>query len=356
MDFKNSIEELDTSEIINSQYINWDFYTNSTILVTGATGLIGTQAVKTLLYANEKLNTNIKIIALVRNFDKAIKIFGNKKSLEFCVQDITSKIIFDKNIDFIIHTANGTSSKEFVEKPVETIESIVSGTRNILEFAKSKQVKSLVYLSSMEVYGQTDFNKEEPLKENEYGYIDILTPRSSYPEGKRLAETLCVAYATEYNTPVKISRLVQTLGANVDYNDNRVFAQFARNIAEKKDITLHTKGETVRAYCYITDVITALMVILERGANGECYNISNSSSACSIKEMAENLCKRYNTSSLKIDLTNENNKFYLPKTKTILDSSKLKALNWKPLVDIDQMYDRLISNFRLISKGDSVEK
>ena len=346
MEFKTSVEELDTREIVESKYINWDFYKNSTIMVTGATGLLGSQIVNSILYANEILDTNITILALVRNIEKAKKIFNENDKLIFVVQDISKQIISKEHADFIIHTANGTASKEFVENPVETIESIVVGTKNILEYAKNNNVKSIVYLSSMEVFGQTDFERTTPLKEEDYGYIDIHKVRSSYPEGKRLAECMCVSYAAEYDVNVKIARLVQTIGAGVDYNDNRVFAQFARNIVEKQDIILHTTGESTRSYCYVTDAITAIFVMLERGIKGECYNVANTNTACSIKEMAQMLCDKYPESKLVIDLENTNNQYYLPKTKTILDSNKLENLNWNATVSLEEMFDKLIFNFK----------
>ncbi|MBR3889584.1 NAD-dependent epimerase/dehydratase family protein, partial [bacterium] len=136
MKFKTKIEQLDTDEIVNSEYINWDFYKDSTILVTGATGLIGYQTVLSILRANETLNSNIKILALVRNKEKALKKFSANKSqlLKFVVQDIIKPIKIPENVDYIIHTANSTSSKGFVEEPVETINSIIEGTKNILEF------------------------------------------------------------------------------------------------------------------------------------------------------------------------------------------------------------------------------
>ena len=222
----------------------------------------------------------------------------------------------------------------------------MTGTTNILEFGKSKNIKGMVYLSSMEVFGKTDFERVEPLKENDYGYIDILNTRSSYPEGKRLAETLCHSYFKEYNVPVKIARLVQTIGAGVDYNDNRVFAQFARDIIEEKNIILKTNGSTIRNYCYITDAISGIFAILERGNNGECYNVANSKTTCSIKEMAEMLCEQYPKSKLEFQIDKQNKDGYLPTLKTVLDTSKLHNLNWSANITLKKMYERLIENLK----------
>lgn len=341
MIFSNVIEKKDTIEIVESKFINWIYFKNSTILVTGATGLIGSQIVKSLLYANEVLGLGIKIIALVRNQDKANKTFGNNQNITYIVQDVTKQLNCNENIDYIIHTANGTASKTFVENPVETIDSIVTGTKNILEFAKNKNAKSLVYLSSMEVYGQTSFEKKEALKESDYGYIDILQARSSYPEGKRLAEALCGAYANEYKLPVKIARLVQTIGAGVDINDNRVFVQFAKSIVNKEDITLHTTGESSRSYCYITDAITAIFKILESGKNGTCYNVANEKTNASIKDMAKMLCDKYNL-SLKFEL---NDSYFPPASKLHVDTKLLQELGWEAKIELDEMYNRLIAKF-----------
>lgn len=347
MEFRTKIEKLDTEEIVNSPYINWNYFKNSTIMVTGATGLIGSQLVQSILYANETKGVNIRILALVRNLKKAENIFGSDtQNLKYIVQDITETITSDISPDFIIHTANGTSSKGFAEQPVETIDSIVTGTKNILEFGvNTGNIKGIVYLSSMEVYGKTDFNRTEPLRENEYGYIDLLNTRNSYPIGKQLAENLCYAYAKEYNLPLKIARLSQTIGAGVDFNDNRVFAQFARNIVLKEDIVLHTQGETTRSYIYITDMITAIFAMLERGIDGEAYNVTNTSTACSIKEMAQMLTDKYTSSKLRIE-PKENN-FYLDKVRLVLDTKKLEKINWEPSVKLDDMFNRLIQDFYL---------
>ena len=274
MNFKTEIEKFDTQEIINSKLVNWEFFKNSTILVTGATGLIGSQTIISLLYANEIYNTNIKILALVRNKNKAEAKFKDIKTdnLKFVIQDITTPIDIGY-VDFVIHTANGTASKGFVETPVETIDTIVSGTKNILNYAQKQKIKSLVYLSSMEVYGNIGLDRTEPLKEIDLGYMDTMKVRNSYSLGKRLAENMCYSYFTEYSVPVKVARLSQTIGSSIDYNDNRVFMQFTRNVIEKQNIVLHTEGATIRSYCYITDAVVAILLMLEKGKNGEVYNI-----------------------------------------------------------------------------------
>ena len=329
----NSIFEEDIKNIIN--YFDMSVFDGKTILVTGATGLIGKLCVKSLL--NSSYNT--QVIALVRDEEKAKNIFGESKRLTYLVQDINQRINTTRRVDYIIHAASTTSSKDFVEKPVETIYTAINGSRNILEFAKNKRLEGMVYLSSLEIYG---VNEKENIKERDYGYIDILNPRSSYSESKKMVETMCISYGTEYGVPVKIARLAQTFGAGVSISDNRVFAQFAKAIINKENIILHTKGETKRNYCYTTDAVRGIFTILTKGENNNAYNVANENSYCSISEMAHLLENEYTRVEYKID---EVNRGYNPTVKIALNTEKLNALGWEAKVDLKEMFDRLIMNF-----------
>lgn len=329
----NSIFEEDIKNIIND--FDMSVFDGKTILVTGATGLIGKLCVKSLL--NSGYNT--QVIALVRDEEKAKNIFGESKRLTYLVQDINQRINTTRRVDYIIHAASTTSSKDFVEKPVETIYTAINGSRNVLEFAKNKRLEGMVYLSSLEIYG---VNEKENIKEEDYGYIDILNPRSSYSESKKMVETMCISYGTEYGVPVKIARLAQTFGAGVSISDNRVFAQFAKAIINKENIILHTKGETKRNYCYTTDAVRGIFTILTKGENNNAYNVANENSYYSISEMAHLLENEYTKVEYKID---EVNRGYNPTVKIALNTEKLNALGWEAKVDLKEMFDRLIMDF-----------
>lgn len=329
----NSIFEEDIKNIIN--YFDMSVFDGKTILVTGATGLIGKLCVKSLL--NSGYNT--QVIALVRDEAKAKNIFGESKRLTYLVQDINQRINTTRRVDYIIHAASTTSSKDFVEKPVETIYTAINGSRNVLEFAKNKRLEGMVYLSSLEIYG---VNEKENIKEEDYGYIDILNPRSSYSESKKMVETMCISYGTEYGVPVKIARLAQTFGAGVSISDNRVFAQFAKAIINKENIVLHTKGETKRNYCYTTDAVRGIFTILTKGENNNAYNVANENSYYSISEMAHLLENEYTKVEYKID---EVNRGYNPTVKIALNTQKLNALGWEAKVNLKEMFERLIMDF-----------
>lgn len=309
------------------------------VLVTGATGLIGTLLVRALLAIGD-----IKVIALVRDSEKAKKIYGDLigNSLKLHIADIVDKIKIEDAVDYIFHCASITASKMMIEKPVETLLISVEGTKNTLNFAQEKKCASVVYISSMEVYGA--FNESKEVREENLGYIDHLKVRSNYPESKRLCENMCVAYYTEFGVPVKIARLAQTFGAGILPGENRVFAQFARSAMQGKDIVLHTKGQSEGNYCYTRDCITGLLTILLKGTNAEAYNVSNPRTHTTIAEMANLVAEKIADGKIKVvfDIPEDNTFGYAADTKMKLNSDKLQALGWKPEVGLEEAYRRMM--------------
>lgn len=325
-------------------------FRDQSVLVTGATGLIGSQIVKGLLCANRLKGLNITVYAMVRNEEKAKRVFAqnlDQANLKFVCQDICQKIQMEGKVDYILHLASATSSKYFVEHPVETIYTAIDGSRNILEFAKEQQVKGVVYLSSLEVYGVTDPTLPT-VKEDQYGYIDILNVRSSYSEGKQMVENLCASFAKEYGVPVKVARLGQTFGPGVEYGDKRVFAEFARSVIEKKDIVLHTEGKTKRNYCYVKDAVTALFYILAKGENGQAYNVVNEETDITIRDMAQMLADEFPEAGIQVRVEIEDAaKFgYNPDVIIKLDTARLRSLGWQPTVDLKGMFARMIESMK----------
>ena len=332
---------------------NYDFSVmkDSSVFITGSTGLLGRQLVLFLDYLNQTQRYGIKILALVRSREKAERVFGEAIERVTCVYgDVLNLPEMEDSIDYMVHGASITSSKAFVENPVEVIDIALNGTRNILNLAKIKSVKSFVYLSSLKVYGT--FPSEDGVKnvtENDCGYIDSLAVRSSYSEGKRLCETLCKSYQSEYGLPIKVTRLCQTFGCGVEYNDNRVFAQFARSIIENKNIVLKTKGETVRNYCYTSDAVSGILIVLLKGKNGEAYNIANSNSTISIADMAALFCSLFKESKSKVvfDIAEDTSKLgYNPVVKLQLDSSKLQSLGWHASISLSEAIKNLVRYMR----------
>lgn len=340
----------DLERVAASEMIDWEVFRGKSIVVTGATGLIGSQTVQALVLANQMHGLGLTVYALVRNQKKAEMMLKSCMGygLEIVACDLLKPIQLEGSVDYILHGAGVTTSRDFVEKPVETIMTTLKGTENMLELAKEKQVKSMVYLSSMEAYGVVDA-EHYIVRETDYGYIDPLQVRSSYSESKRMAEGICGAYAHEYQVPVKTARLAQTFGAGAPETENRVFAQFARSIIHGEDIVLHTDGSKAHCYCYTADAILGLLTVLLKGNSGEAYNISNESTFSTIRGMAEMLTEKYPESGSKLifDIPEDANKFgYAPTSKMLVNAEKITALGWKPEISLEEMFERLLASMK----------
>lgn len=193
-----------------------------TYLITGATGYIGSMLTNYILSRTDSQASEAQVTALVRNQDKATSMFPPEQYPQECLQfvcaDLTDEAAMaqiDGKYDYIIHCAAVTKSAEMIAHPTEVIDGIVNGTRNIMELAHRCHAKSVVYLSSMEVYGDIDCSDGHRVSETELGFVDILNVRSCYPMSKRMAETICYSYFKEYGVPVKIARLAQTFGTGL---------------------------------------------------------------------------------------------------------------------------------------------
>lgn len=325
----------DLLEIINNKDLFCKFR-GKTIFISGATGLIGSMLVRSFHAANEKYELGINIIGQIRSYEKAKHLF-----LDFFMsEDISFVKDYSGKCDYIFHTASPTASKFFIDHPVETIVDSVTGTRNALELARNNNAV-MVYLSSMEQYGVP---KEDDIymTEEKVGVINHLCTRSSYSEGKRLCECLCIAYSSEYGVNVKIARLAQTFGAGVCENDKRMSIQFAKAVINNEDIVLHTKGKSYSNFVYLTDAIIGLLVIAENGENQQAYNICNDTETRTVYEIAQLVCENVANKLINVRVEEIANMGYAPDVKMFLKSSKLKMLGWTPKVGMSEGYLRLV--------------
>lgn len=346
------IRELEDRVLIADSDLPFEAYRDCTFLITGATGLIGSLLVKNLLYCNQKHSLSLKVLAVVRNKEKAEQIFAEyaqDDSLKLLICDLEKETVCtEEPIDYILHTAAVTQSKMMVTKPVETIRLSVNSTDRLLTLAAEKQVKCFLYVSSMEMYGVLD--KGEKADEKTLGYVDLTAVRSCYPESKRMCECLCTAYAKEYGVNTRIARLAQTFGAGILKNENRVFAQFARSVLRGENIVLHTQGRSEGNYVYTRDAVLALLLLLVKGEPAEAYNISNEDSHTTIAGLAKVAAEEVAEGRVQVeyDIPEDACVYgYAADTKLFLDAGKMRSLGWQPRVGLKEAFERMMEDMAL---------
>lgn len=311
------------------------------VLLTGATGLVGSALLKKLVVDGNSVTCPI------RNKEKAKGLFDGdiynkvqwiEMPLETYLKDM------EDGFDYIIHCASPTASKYFVSNPVETLSFNITTTTAIMEYAKNHNVKGVLFLSSLESYG-TVTESDTLIDEDYQGYVNPLEVRSSYNIAKRTCECICHAYSQEYDVPVKVVRLTQIISSKVAEEDMRVYAQFARSAARREDIILHTEGTSARQYLYIDDAVEALITVLIKGLSGEAYNVANEDTYISVKDMAEFVQKNFNPEH-KVVIQKRDDMGYAPVTKLRLSTQKLRDLGWSPRYGLYEMYESLIKELK----------
>lgn len=315
----------------------------ASVLVTGAGGLVGSLAVRALLRADMLNGLGLTVYALGRDRRKLEHAVGaESEHLRLFTCDLANEPIPCPGADYVIHCASPTASSFFCDHPVETAGAILHGTEKILKHAlRYGGTRKIVFVSSIEVYGE--IHEDVLISESCQGFVDPLQPRSSYPMAKRMAESLCKAYCSEYGVPVVIARLTQTFGPGVAESDRRVFVQFAKSALGGRDIVLHTPGRSAKPYIYTVDAVTALFYLLLRGECGIAYNVANEDTFCSVRQMAElvaGLGKR------PVDVVTESGheSVYPPESRLRLDCSRIRGLGWEASVDLAGMYRRLMDS------------
>ncbi len=318
----------------------------NTYLITGATGYIGSALIKKLSEREDN-----RIIAPVRDVMKAQSMLPGR--VQLIKADITghhlTDILSGDVCDYIIHCAAPTRSSYINTHPEDTYRIITEGTAAVLEFAVNHRISGMVNLSSMEVYGSIDCSDGHTVHEDEYGYIDPSSPRSSYPLGKKAAEDLCLFYHREYNLPVKNVRLSQTFGHGILPGETRIFASIAESVFYGRPVILHTDGSSMGNYCDIQDTVDGILTVLHKGNNGETYNIVNEANTMTIKEMAELAVRElsHGNSEVIYDIPEDNKYGYAAHTGLRLSSDKIRKLGWKPKKTLIQMYKDILKDMEI---------
>lgn len=324
--------------------IEWDKLVNKRILITGASGMIGSFLVDLLMQRNKEFHSDIYIYALGRNEESAkirFEPYFKDDNFQFVKHDINYELQEIGDIDYIIHAASNTHPVAYSNDPIGTMTTNIFGTYNLLKYASNHPVERFVFLSSVEIYGENRGDVEK-FDEKYCGYIDSNTLRAGYPESKRAGEALCNAFMKESNIDIVIPRLSRVYGPTLLNSDSKALSQFINNSINDEDIVLKSKGDQYYSYCYVADVASAILTILIKGKSGEAYNVSDEKSNITLKELADTIASIRNKKVIFKLPDDVEAAGFSKATKAILDNSKLKKLGWKAIYDIKEGLSRTI--------------
>lgn len=339
-------EDLD---YVRSLDLPWDKLKNKSVLLSGATGMIGSFLIDVLLNKNEKDSLNCTVYALGRNEQKARARFSKYAEDEhfiFVSYDVNMPLIRDdiRTVDYVLHLASNTHPMQYATDPIGTITTNIIGLQNMLELAVAHQVTRFAFASSNEIYGENR-GDVELFDEHYCGYIDSNTLRAGYPESKRCGEALCQAYKAQKGLDIVIPRLTRSYGPTLQMSDTKALSQFIKKGLAKENIVLKSTGTQFYSYCYSADSVSGLLTVLLKGESGEAYNIADENSDITLKDLAK-IIADYAGTEVVFEIPDATEASgYSKATKARLDGGKIHALGWRPEFDIHAGVERTMRIF-----------
>lgn len=284
----NSIVKSDIENIVKGLKTEIKELEGKTILITGGSGFLGKYFLLTFAYLNDNVFKERCHIISIDNFITGVKgssEFTDREDFTFIQHDVRTALDIKSGVDYIIHAAGIASPVYYMKYPLETLEVATLGTKNLLELARRKSVKSFLFFSSSEIYGDPDPNFI-PTPETYPGNVSCIGPRSCYDESKRLGETLCMIYHNLYSLSVKIVRPFNVYGPGMRTDDYRVIPRFLTSALKKEPLPVHAGGNQTRTFCYISDAIVGFLKVLLSKKGGEVYNVGNSNDEVNMMTLA----------------------------------------------------------------------
>lgn len=332
----------------------WEKLAGKTILLSGATGMIGRCIIDLLMaYNHEQDNSDtcVRIIALSRNPETAKKRLGKHwgdDNFSYTSCDVNRGIPVYAPADYVIHAASNTHPLQYSQDPIGTITSNVIGCRNLLDYAVSQRSERFCFVSSVEIYGENRGDTEK-FDEDYLGYINCNTLRAGYPESKRLGETLCNAYYQTYQMDYVIPRLSRIYGPTMLATDSKAISQFIKKAAAGEDIILKSAGTQLYSYTYVLDAAMGILTVLLKGESGGAYNISDSESEVTLRQITEWLAED-NGMKVVFEIPDAAEQAgYSTATKAVLSTEKISALGWRAQVHMREGLRKTVHSLRIAS-------
>lgn len=336
---------LDDIENLCALDLPWGEFDGKNILITGATGLIGSCLADVLCYRNRKRLTKTNIYVMSRSLEKIRArfpdFFGEPWFIPV-IQDITDPLAVDAGMDYIINCASNAHPRAYAQDPVGTITTNFLGLKNLLDHAVKHSTRKIVELSSVEIYGSCNAPFDD-FSEDYCGHLDCNTMRAGYPESKRVCEALCQAYLEKHGVPVVIARPCRVYGPTMEASDSKATAQFFKNVLSGEDIVLKSTGLQVFSYAYMADVVSGILFLLFYGQDGEAYNIADPASVVTLADLAQ-LIAENNGRKVRFDLPDAvEQKGFSGSVRAVLLTNKIESIGWHPQTDIQSGVQKTIS-------------
>jgi nucleoside-diphosphate-sugar epimerase len=325
------------------------------VLLTGAAGFLGFNFLHFFTYLNKKrspIEEPVRILA-VDNYLRGksrwiVELAEEDRNIELCTFDITQPWPSDNSeFDFIVHGASVASPTFYRQYPLETLDANVTGLRNMLELSRRARIRSMLFFSSSEIYGDPP-SHEIPTKETYRGNVSCTGPRACYDESKRLGETLCYIYAQKYKVPVKTIRPFNNYGPGLRLTDKRVLPDFCADALADRDIVLYSDGKATRTFCYSSDAVTGYLLALLSRHDGEAFNIGSQGPEVAMSDLATLVVKVSGTNR-KVVWRPSNDTDYLvdnPQRRCPDLSKSTSLLGYQPKVGLEAGLARLIEWYR----------
>lgn len=322
-----------------SAFPYWDKLEGKSVLISGASGMIGSLLIDAIMTRNEVVEADrrCRVFATSRSERTARKRFApwcDREEFFYFSHDIAQPIpALSRMPDYLIHAASTTHPAQYVGEPINTISANVLGCLNMLELAAQKPGSRFLLLSSVEIYGENRGDADY-FNESYCGYLDCNTLRAGYPEAKRLSESMCQAYAKEKRVDAVILRLPRTYGPTMRMSDTKAIAQFIKKALAGEDIVLKSKGNQLYSYAFVSDAVLGLFYTLAEGVEGEAYNLADAGSDVTLKDLAAMLAQKVGRKVV-FELPDERERSgYSTATKALLNADKLKKLGWQARYDM----------------------
>ena len=324
----------------------------TTLLVTGGSGFLCSYLFETVARFNDTSDGPPCRMLCVDNLQSGVAtrvthLLG-RPDFRFIEHDASKPLALDEDVHWIVHGASIASPTLYRLFPLETIDVNVAGTRHMLDLARQRGARSLVYLSSSEIYGNPP-PESIPTPETYLGAVSCTGPRACYDESKRLGETLCGVYYRLHGVPVKTIRPFNVYGPGLRLDDKRVIPDMMSDALAGGPLTILSDGRATRSFCYITDAISAIWHVLLSSSDGEAFNVGNDAEEVTVVDVAERMQQVAGEPRLEIQYRRSADADYLTDNpdRRRPDLTKMRGtFNWAPRVSLTDGLARTLAHYR----------